>query len=90
MGQPGSFAGDLGKPSTTIMKPLRPILSFALVLGHSPAAETRPATKPANLLFIMTDLQRWDVMSCAGDPVIKKPNRIHVWPNSGRPVARCP
>ena len=57
------------------MKPLWPLFTLALVLGHSPAAETnRPATKPVNLLFIMTDQQRWDAMSCAGNPVLKTPN----------------
>jgi arylsulfatase A-like enzyme len=57
------------------MKPLWPSLTLALVLGNSHAAETnRPATKPVNLLFIMTDQQRWDAMSCAGNPVLKTPN----------------
>ena len=32
------------------------------------------AEKPINLLFIMTDQQRWDAMSCAGNLVIKTPN----------------
>lgn len=27
-----------------------------------------------NLLFIMTDQQRWDAMSCAGNPVLRTPN----------------
>ena len=27
-----------------------------------------------NLLFIITDQQRWDAMSCAGNPVLKTPN----------------
>ena len=31
-------------------------------------------SKPVNLLFIMTDQQRWDAMGCAGNPVIKTPN----------------
>ena len=48
---------------------------LALLLGHSHAAETnRPAPKLVNLLFIMTDQQRWDAMSCAGNPVIKTPH----------------
>ena len=51
------------------------VLVIALVLGGSHAAETnRPATKPVNLLFIMTDQQRWDAMSCAGNPVLKTPH----------------
>ncbi|MCU0786405.1 MAG: sulfatase-like hydrolase/transferase [Verrucomicrobia bacterium] len=57
------------------MRPLWPIFTLALVLGNSHAAETnRPATKPINLLFIMTDQQRWDAMSCAGNTVLKTPN----------------
>jgi len=42
----------------------------ALVARRAPARET---AKP-NLLFIMTDQQRWDAMSCAGNPVLKTPN----------------
>ncbi len=33
-----------------------------------------PAAKPVNLLFIMTDQQRWDALGCAGNPVLKTPN----------------
>ncbi len=32
------------------------------------------ANRPINLLFIMTDQQRWDAMSCAGNTVLKTPN----------------
>ena len=57
------------------MKPLFSIFTLALVLGNSHAAETnQPATKPVNLLFIMTDQQRWDAMSCAGNTVLKTPH----------------
>ncbi len=57
------------------MKRLLSILTLALVFGNSHAAETnRSATKPVNLLFIMTDEQRWDAMSCAGNPTLKTPN----------------
>ena len=31
-------------------------------------------SSPVNLLFIMTDQQRWDAMGCAGNPVIKTPH----------------
>lgn len=49
-----------------IMKSLWSILTLTLVLGNSHAAETdRPANQPVNLLFIMTDQQRWDALSCA-------------------------
>ena len=36
------------------------------------AADAR--SKPLNLLFIITDQQRWDAMSCAGNTVLKTPN----------------
>jgi hypothetical protein len=39
---------------------------------NSPA-EAAPQ-KPINLLFLMTDQQRWDALSCAGNPVLKTPN----------------
>ncbi len=29
---------------------------------------------PVNLLFLMTDQQRWDALGCAGNPVLKTPN----------------
>jgi len=57
------------------MKSLWSLFTLALLLGNSHAAETnRPATKPINLLFIMTDQQRWDALGCAGNPVLKTPN----------------
>ena len=50
--------------------------AVALVVGAYFAAVIPGSTaeKPINLLFIMTDQQRWDAMSCAGNPVIKTPN----------------
>lgn len=33
-----------------------------------------PKAKKPNFVFFMTDDQRWDGMSCAGNPVIKTPN----------------
>src|SRR6516225_8763993 len=38
-------------------------------LGH--AAE--PARKP-NIVFVLTDDQRWDMMGCAGNPIIVTPH----------------
>ena len=40
-------------------------------LHTAPGAD---AKHPFNLLFIMTDQQRWDAMSCAGNTVLKTPN----------------
>ncbi len=51
------------------------ILTLALTLGNGHTASTNPpVAKRLNLLFIMTDQQRWDAMSCYGNPVIKTPN----------------
>ena len=38
------------------------------------AEPTTPNQRAVNLLFIMTDQQRWDAMSCYGNTVIKTPN----------------
>ncbi|MGN6554790.1 MAG: sulfatase-like hydrolase/transferase [Verrucomicrobiota bacterium] len=57
------------------MKPHWIAFSLVLWLAHAHAAETQsPAKKPVNLLFIMTDQQRWDAMSCAGNTAIRTPN----------------
>ena len=58
-----------------IMNPLCSLFVLALFMSTSHAAETnRPAARPVNVLFIITDQQRWDAMSCAGNPVLKTPN----------------
>ena len=41
--------------------------------GTSPARERRSATRPPNVLMIMTDQMRWDLLSCAGHPICKTP-----------------
>ena len=58
------------------MKSSRLSSAVTLLLGVylSALAPVLSAEKPINLLFIMTDQQRWDAMSCAGNPVIKTPN----------------
>ena len=40
--------------------------------GKLTAAPARAAKKP-NLLFIMTDQQRWDTLACYGNNIIKAP-----------------
>jgi arylsulfatase A-like enzyme len=42
-----------------------------LLPSPGPAA---PAAQRPNILFIMVDEMRWDVMSCAGHPIVKTPN----------------
>ena len=57
------------------MKPIWSIFTLAALMSNSHAAETnQPASTPVNLIFIMTDQQRWDAMSCAGNAVLKTPN----------------
>lgn len=46
------------------------VLSCMLLSMAAPAAET----KRPNVLFILTDDQRWDCMSLAGHPYLKTPN----------------
>ena len=31
-----------------------------------------------NLVFILTDDQRWDCLSCAGHPFLRTPNQDHI------------
>ena len=42
-------------------------------LAALPAADT-PATHKPNILFIMVDEMKWNVMSCAGHAIVKTPN----------------
>ena len=41
--------------------------------GPRDSEQKMPDNRP-NVVFILTDDQRWDMMSCAGHPVIKTPN----------------
>jgi arylsulfatase A-like enzyme len=55
-----------------LITPLLVIAALFATIGTVCAAEENQ--KPVNLLFIITDQQRWDAMSCAGNIVIKTPN----------------
>ena len=48
------------------------IVLFATFSNPVRAAEH--SRRPLNLLFIITDQQRWDAMSCSGNKVLKTPN----------------
>jgi arylsulfatase A-like enzyme len=57
------------------------LLGLVLAGGFAPTGLGAAATavmpvreKPVNLLFIITDQQRWDAMSCAGNPELRTPN----------------
>ena len=49
------------------------VSALALSRGLAHAAETAEAPK-TNVLFIMTDQQRWDALSCAGNGVVETPH----------------
>jgi arylsulfatase A-like enzyme len=55
----------------------RPHLLLALtvltIVGRPVSAADAPATRP-NLLFVLSDDQRWDTMGCAGNRVIRTPH----------------
>ncbi|MCP5516832.1 MAG: sulfatase [Verrucomicrobiales bacterium] len=44
-----------------------------LVLSLTTAAQVCAASRP-NVVFILTDDQRWDALSCAGNPYLQTPN----------------
>src|SRR5687767_2548511 len=52
------------------------VCCVAAVLGM--IAPTAPAAEPTprrpNILFIIVDEMRWNVMGCAGHPLVKTPN----------------
>ena len=48
------------------------LLGLATASLAAQAAESSPA-RP-NILFIMVDEMKWNVMSCAGHPIVKTPN----------------
>jgi len=46
-----------------------------LLCGLMAAADGRPSTEDRpNVVYVVTDDQRWDAMSCAGHPFLKTPN----------------
>lgn len=53
-------------------KPLLLVLAM-LLSGAGSCLGSQPASKP-NVVFILTDDQRWDMLGCAGNPILKTPN----------------
>ncbi|MDQ3441609.1 MAG: sulfatase [Planctomycetota bacterium] len=52
-----------------------PVLVLALFAFLTPAPRVNAADAPRpNIVFIITDDQRWDAMGCAGHPFLKTPN----------------
>ena len=52
-------------------------LALAACSGTPPAGglDVRPTgAEPRNVVLILTDDQRWDMLGCAGNPIIQTPN----------------
>lgn len=52
----------------------RVVLLILPLLARSGAPAADPVKRPLNLLFLMTDQQRWDALGCAGNKILKTPN----------------
>ncbi len=52
---------------------LLPLIFCLAVLSHAACGDDAPTRRP-NILFIMTDQQRWDCVGANGNPIIKTPN----------------
>ncbi|MDR2706095.1 MAG: sulfatase-like hydrolase/transferase [Planctomycetaceae bacterium] len=50
------------------------VLLQSVIVGKTFSEQTKSSAKPFNLLFIMTDQHRYDVLGCAGNSVVKTPN----------------
>ena len=55
------------------MKLIHSIIVVLVFTAHF-ATAAEPAKRPVNLLFIITDQQRWDALSCMDNKVLKTPN----------------
>ncbi len=49
------------------------LVTIGAIFSHH-AIAVAPAKRPINLLFIITDQQRWDALGCMGNTVLKTPN----------------
>jgi len=49
------------------------LLAALLLFGGSPG-QARPPDRPPNILFILSDNQRWDFLGCAGHPFVATPH----------------
>src|SRR3954454_4829930 len=57
------------------MKRLLTCVMVAMLFIHAPPARgAEPTASRPNIVFIMTDDQRWDALSCTGHPFLKTPN----------------
>ncbi len=56
------------------MKPITRRAAVKAVAAGFPAILRPQAARRPNVIFLMTDDQRWDAMSCAGNRILKTPN----------------
>ena len=63
---------ESGSPMKTSLHILT--LLTALLLAPLAALHAADAAPKPNILFIMVDEMKWNVMSCAGHPIVKTPN----------------
>jgi len=50
------------------------LITLLLIANFSDSKAADAPKPPLNLLFIITDQQRWDAMSCAGNEILQTPN----------------
>ncbi len=61
----------------SLLPPLATLLLASLIGLHA-ADAPKPAPARPNILFLLTDDQRWNALGCMGDPNIKTPNLDHL------------
>ena len=49
-------------------------LALLWLFSNAGSCPARPSATKPNLVFLLTDDQRWDMLGCAGNPIIKTPN----------------
>jgi arylsulfatase A-like enzyme len=59
--------------ATRYLLSLMAFLFPTLHLGETPAL-AGPASRKPNIVFLLSDDQRWDMLRCAGNPIIHTPN----------------
>src|ERR1700686_4223333 len=50
------------------------VSGFVLAIHASPCRAQEPKKKPPNIVFLLADDLRWNVLGCTGDKLAKPPN----------------
>lgn len=56
------------------MKANIPVIAALLLIPLSASLAADAPKRPINLLFVITDQQRWDALGCMGNPILKTPH----------------